>query len=251
MQDRIEELIWESQDGEISGADRTLLAARLAQDASARAVAESAASLAARLTQAASPTSVPPELSPRIHAAIAAARREPRRGTLLASLRSLLSPPPPQRLAYLVAGLIGLLVGAGGTLLWRAGEALGPLPEQALYGTMRPSSGGGTDLVLGAGAGTLTLRRDGDLLDLEIALAGDRADEVRIHGNALRIRGLEAQTGSSPVVTADAQTIVLSHLSAGRHRLRLELADAAAPLEIAVSGGGRPLLRRQIRPADF
>jgi hypothetical protein len=250
MRDRIEELIWESQDGEISGADRTLLAARLAQDASARAVAESAASLAARLTQAASPASVPPELSPRIHAAIAAARREPRRGTLLGSLRSLLSPPPQERLAYLVAGLIGLLVGAGGTLLLRT-EPLGPLPEQALYGTMRPSSGGGTDLVLGAGAGTLTLRRDGELLDLEIALAGDRADEVRIHGNALRIRGLEAQPGGSSLLTADGQTIILSHLSAGHHRLRLELADAAAPLEIAVSGEGRPLLRRQIRPADF
>jgi len=35
MRDRIEELIWENEDGEISGADRTLLAARLAQDASA------------------------------------------------------------------------------------------------------------------------------------------------------------------------------------------------------------------------
>jgi hypothetical protein len=254
MRDRIEELIWESQDGEISAADQVQLAARLAQDPAARAAAESAASFAARLGEAGRVVPVPAELRPRIHAALAAARRAPRGGRLLASLRSLLAPPPTQRLAYLMAGFIGLLLGVGGSLLIRATDRLGPIPQQELYGTMRPRVAGGVDLVLGGGAGTLTLRRQGDLLDLEIGLVGGRepsADELQIRGDALRIRGLEAQAGGAARLEASPRTIVLSQLGSGRHRLILELADAAAPIEISILAGGRPLLRRQIRPVDL
>jgi hypothetical protein len=252
--DPMEELIWESRDGEISAADRTRLELHLAQHPEARTVAQSADLLATRLEAAGRPVPTPPELRPRIFAALAAARRDPRRGGLLETIRSLLTPPPVLRPAYLAAGLLGLVLGAGGFYLVESIGRLGPIPEHELYGTMRARTGGGIDVALAGGAGTLTLRRDGALLEIEAGLAGgvpESADEIQLRGEGLRTRGFEPQAGGTPRLEASAQAVVLSRLDSGRHRLIVELSDPGAPVELLVFGRGRPILRREIRLADL
>ena len=255
MRNRIEELIWESQDGEIIPVDREWLATRLARDSAARRAAEAASGLAATLEQAAGEVLPPPELRLRIRTALASARREPRRSSILESVRSLLLPPSAPRLAYLAAGLIGLVLGGAGAYLIQATRQLGPIPVQELYGTMRPRATGGVDFELAGGAGTLTLRRQGAVLEIEAELAAnlvaEPADAIQIRGQALRARRFAAQPGGAARLEASEQDVVVRGLGPGRHLLVLELADSAEAIEISVSSRGRPLLSRELRLADL
>jgi hypothetical protein len=252
--DPLEELIWENRDGEISAADRTRLELHLEQHPEARAAAQAAERLATQLDEAGRPVPVPVELRPRIFAALAAARRETRGGGLLAALRKLLAPPAALRPAYLAVGLFGLVLGAGAFYLVESIGRLGPLPEQELYGTMRARAGGGVDVLLASGAGTLTLRRNGLVLEVEAGLVGgipESADELQLRGEGLRTRSLDPQAGVAPRLEASAQAVVLSHLGAGRFRLTVEVGDAEEPVELLVFGRGRPILQREIRLADL
>ena len=249
MGDRIEELIWESQDGEISGEERARLAESLENDPAARSAAALAQTLSARLAEAGREEPVPPELRPRIQAALALARREPRRGSLLASLSRLLLPPAAPRLHYVTAALCGMLLGAA--VVWfLQSERLGPLPEPELYGTISTPAGGGVEIEIAEGAGILKLARNGPLLLAEAVLATD-TDELRIRGGGLAVRGFEALPGSAARLESSAQEIVVRQLGAGRHRLILELGDPGLAIELSVHGSGRLLLRREIRPADL
>ncbi len=251
MRDRVEELIWESRDGEISPEDREFLAARLAQDPAARAAAEAAASFAARLEAAVSEAQPPPELRLRIQAALASARREPRRSTLGEFVRNLLLPPRTPRLAYLSAALIGLVLGGAGTYLFHAARQHGPIPVQELYGTMGPRSAGGVNLELAGGAGVLTLRRQGSVLEVEADLPAHSLDEIQIRGAALHTRRFVAQPGSAARLQATEQEVAVRELGPGRHLLVLEFGDAGVPIELTVSGRGRLLLHRALRLADL
>lgn len=251
MRDRIEQLIWESQDGEITPADREWLSARLAQDPAARAAAEAAANLAPKLEEIVREVDPPPELRWRIQAALASARREPRRRSIFGTVRALLLPPGTPRFAYLTAGLIGLVLGGAGAYLFSAARQQGPIPLQELYGTMRPLAAGGVELKLAGGAGALTLRRHGLVLEVEADLPVHSADEIRIRAAALRIVRFEAQPGGAARLGASAQEIFARELGSGHHLLILEVVDAGTAIEITVSARGQPLLQRELRLSEL
>jgi hypothetical protein len=252
MRDRIEELIWERRDGQISPQDGEWLESRLAEDPGARAQAENAAFLSQLLEQDSAEVRPPPELRPRIQAALAGVRRG-RPSSMLASWREMLLLRSP-RFANLSVGLVGLLcliVGGAAVQLVHVVRGQGPIPEQEVYGTMRPSAAGGVDLELAAGAGRLSLRRVGSTLELEADLPALGPDEILIRGAALRTRSLASPASGGVRLEASEREVALHQLGTGRYRVALEVAEAEATLEITASAQGKPLLRRELRWSDL
>jgi hypothetical protein len=251
MRDRVEELIWQRRDGEISPQDGEWLEIRLAEDPAARAQAENAAVFARILEQDSAEVRPPPELRPRIQAALAGVRRGP--SSLLASLRELLLLRSP-RFANLSVGLVGLLcliVGGAAVQLVHVVRGQGPIPEQEVYGTMRPSAAGGIDLELAGGSGRLSLRRLSSTLEVEADLPASGPDEILIRGAVLRTRSLASPASGGVRLEAGERVVVLRQLGTGRYRVALEVADAEATLEITASAQGKLLLRRELRWSDL
>jgi hypothetical protein len=128
------------------------------------------------------------------------------------------------------------------------------VPEQELYGTMRPHAGAGVVLEIPGGAGTLTLRREGSRLEIEAGLVAGQAgsaDEIRLRGEGLAARLYEPEPASATRLEVGPREVVLARLDGGRHRLTVEVEDAGSPLELLVSARARPILQREFRLNDL
>lgn len=247
MSDRLQELLWKRQDGELTAEEGRWLEERLARDPGARTEAERTAELREMLD--AWPEEEPPvDLRARIDSALARSSvRHARRDSGPGLLAALFGPPASLRWAYLAAGL---LIGAVG---YHAVQTLtGPWTAQDLeevYGVMvRPAApeSAAFAVPLAAEAGRLGLWREGASLLLEATLTGPEPAELVIEGAGVRLGGLSHDPAAPIDVRHADGALRIGGLASGRLALVARLEDPSQRVAIGVARGGRSLGRAEV-----
>ncbi len=232
-----ERLAWERLDGTISAENEARLDAMLAGSDSSRRRYEALHGIARELASVA-PVASPAELRPRIDRAVAASSPGWRRSS---SVLVFWRP----RLAYLAAGL---LAGAVAARLLMPGPTVdrGHASGAMVAAVATPSAGLTLDL---AGIGTLALRRDRDLLDLELRLSTDRPVEISLepgHGQ-LGIAALEAGGASIVTAAADGGGARFRVQGPGHPKVSLRWGGGDTEVSVRVSSEGVTVTERVIR----
>lgn len=232
-----ERLAWERLDGTISAEDAARLDAMVAGSDSSRRRYTFLERIARELASVA-PVAAPAELRPRIDRALAASSPRWRRSSpVLAFWRP--------RLAYLAAGLLAGMVAAR---LLMPGPAVdrGQASGAMVAAVATPSAGLTLDL---AGIGTLALRQDDDLLDLELMLSTDRPVEISLeprHGQ-LGIATLEAGGASIVTAAADGGDARFRVEGPGHPTVSLRLPAGDPEVSVRVSSEGVTVTERVVR----
>jgi hypothetical protein len=252
---RLEQLLWERQDGEIAPADRAWLEAELARDPEAAAMAGEVSALYQSLEQAA-PVEAPAELGERIRAALHGARAPQGRSwrsrgerPRLLAFRPAHSSAPTWRRgwAYLAAGIV---LGVGLSLIIRKGPDLETGDLAAAAGSSVESEVAGEPIPLAGGRGTLAVGRRGGELTLRLDWTASEPAELAVSGGGgLRVRSFEPPAGAT-LRELEGSVWILRLAGPGSAVLEVTPLDPAAPVEIDLRAQGSSWARRSVRLGD-
>ena len=248
---RLEQLLWQRQDGEIAPADRAWLEAELARDPEAAAMAAEVAAVHQVLAEA-EPVQTPAALGARIRSAVDAAsppRRWGWRARRAGGPTAAASFPTWQRgWVYLAAGIV---LGVGLSLVVRRGPDLDPADLAGSAGWSRSEEVAGQTLALAADRGSLAVGRRGGTLVLRLEWLGPGPAELALSGGGgLTVRDPEPPTASILRELGPAVWVLVLPEPA---LLTLEAtpADPALPIEIEVRADGRSWARHTVRLGEL
>jgi len=248
--ERLETLLWERIDGVINAEDEAELEAFLAEDDEAREIELELTALAKRLAGV-RPAVPPPILRKRIDEALAAAQRRTADERVPSGVVSRRMPIrwAPQLLAMAASLLLGVAIGF---LLRLSGG--GPVDASraagTIYAPLAHETSATWEIVLGEGAGTLGVRRNGTVLSVELMLAGEHEAELRLDADSgeLQISGVRRQASGPDEIFAAAGRVVVRTAGGGSMGVDVGCSDPTAPVLVVVSVDGETVAKRWIGP---
>jgi anti-sigma factor RsiW len=249
---RLEELLWQRQDGEIAPADRAWLEAELARDPEAAAMAAEVTAVHQVLAEA-GPVHLPAELGGRIRSAVDAASPPGRwgwRARRAGGPSGAASFPTWQRgWAYLAAGIA---LGVGLSLVVRRGPDLDPAELAGSAGWSRSEEVAAQEaMALAEGRGSLAVGRSGGTLVVRLEWTGPGAAELALSGGGGLTVGAPEPPAGATLRELGPAVWVLRLPGPARVTLKAAPADPAQPVEIEVRAEGRSWARRSVRLEDL
>jgi len=231
--ERLDELLWELVDGEISSEDHTILREYLVGRPEAEERRREFVALATKLGSQ-ERVEPPAELRERIDAALdamppPAAEAPP----VVVRMPPPTAPTWPMRASYLAAGL---LLGVGLTFLIVTGSGQ-DLDQSKLYGTVQLPLEDAVSVDLEADAGTLVFDRSGSRRTLDLDLRWDGVVEMRLDSQSgvIQLETVDHVGGTALAASTEGSRLILTMRGPAGLRLVTDVGAEDASLLVTIT----------------